>query len=65
MVVAPLNVLTAASVSVPEPDLVSVPVDVATGSFTVVLPLPATVSAYVPSIPSPDDTSIVSVLASD
>ena len=65
IVVAPENVLTADNVSVPEPDFVSVPVDVATGSVMVVLPLPATVSAKVPSMASPDDTSIVSVLASD
>jgi hypothetical protein len=64
IVVAPENVLTADNVSVPEPDFVNVPVEVAIGSATVVLPAPATVSANSPSTPLPDNTSMVSVLAS-
>ena len=64
IVVAPVNELTADNVNVPEPDFVNVPVDVAIGSATVVLPLPATVRANSPSTALPGDTSMVSVLAS-
>ena len=66
MVVEPVNVLTAASVNVPEPDLVSVPVDVAIGSATVTSPVFASnVRLNVPVTAFPDDGSNVRVPESD
>ena len=57
--------MTADKVNVPVPDLVTVPVLVAIGSATVVLPLPSKVNANVPAIALPDATSNVSVPSSD
>ena len=65
IVVLPVYVLAPDNVNVPEPDFVNAPDNVAIGSATVVLPLPATVRANSPSTPLLDDTSMVSVLASD
>ena len=66
IVVAPLNVLAAESVSEPEPDLVTVPVLVAMGSATVTV-TPEAASKVSPNVPvnaSPEATSKVSDPAS-
>ena len=66
IVVVPLYVFAPASVRVPVPDLIRLPVDVAIGSATETLPVFAsTIRLNVPVMALPDDGSNVNVPESD